>query len=137
MYEDVHWYGMGASMFWVGTETNTFWSGTQNSTFWRRDMLYFASNTTAGSDGLMHTFHTEMKGGSSHNSHERDIVALQVTSSQGFQSPSCTQQEHLSPYFFQLPDKAPASSLAHNRATELHKKGRGYGTAHVVSSFSK
>ena len=82
-------------------------------------MLYFASNTTAGSDGLMHTFHTEMKSGSSHNGHERDIVALQVTSSQGFQSPSYTQQEHSSPYFFQLPNKAPASSLTCTQRSSL------------------
>ena len=74
-------------------------------------MLYFASNTTAGSNGLMYTFHTEMKSGSRHNGHEGDMVTLQVISSQCFQSPSYTQQEHSSPYFFQLPNRAPASSL--------------------------
>ena len=43
-------------------------------------MLYFASNTTAGSDGLMYTFHTEMKSGSRHNDYEGDVVTLQVMS---------------------------------------------------------
>ena len=92
MCEDVHWYRMETSMFWVGIETNTFWSGIQKSLFWRIDTSHFSSTKTASSDDLMHPFHMEMKGGTSHNGREGDVgvVTLQATSSQGLQSSSCT-----------------------------------------------
>ena len=124
MCEDVHWYRMETSMFWVGIETNTFWNGIEKSFFWRMDTFHFSSTKTGSSDDSMHPFHMETKGGASHNGREGDIgvvtlhVTLQATSSQGFQSSSCTQQKHSSPYFL----LSNSTSISPQKASQ---KGRG------------